>query len=213
MSALAVDLDPAALARAHASAAAQGLAVDSPVGLTLRLADAVAAPVTPDDACDIIFVGNFSIGYIHHRPILVEYLKRSRERLTLARRAGGIFVCDTYAGPSAFTVGSVTRTHVSPAGDVVRYTWQQRQADALTGLVTCVLHFQIERDGDVIARFPDAFTYHWRLWSIPELRDAMHESGFARTSVYQDIAADPMLPLVCGQDMSDSGIVCIVARV
>ena len=30
----------------------------------------------------------------------------------------------------------------------------------------------------------DAFVYHWRLWSIPELRDAMHEAGFKSTAVY-----------------------------
>lgn len=211
-SARAVDLDHTVLARARVAALAEDIAMDSPRALTLIAADAIRAPVTLHDLCDVIFVGNFSIGYIHHRATLIDYLRRSRDRLQLSTTRRGIFVCDTYSGPSAFTPGSVTRMHAAPDGQLIRYTWQQKHADALTGMVTCVLHFQIERDGDVLARFPDAFTYHWRLWSIPELREAMLEAGFSRTEVYQDIAADPPVPLIGSQDLGESGIVCIVAR-
>ena len=48
--------------------------------------------------------------------------------------------------------------------------------------------------GDVINhihfRFPDgskikeAFTYEWRLWTIPELRELLMEAGFKRVDVY-----------------------------
>jgi hypothetical protein len=30
----------------------------------------------------------------------------------------------------------------------------------------------------------DAFTYDWRLWTIPELRDAMLEAGFSDVAVF-----------------------------
>ena len=30
----------------------------------------------------------------------------------------------------------------------------------------------------------NAFVYDWRLWSIPETRDAMKEAGFSDTAVY-----------------------------
>ena len=30
----------------------------------------------------------------------------------------------------------------------------------------------------------DTFTYDWRLWTIPEVREAMREAGFDQTAVY-----------------------------
>ena len=30
----------------------------------------------------------------------------------------------------------------------------------------------------------EAFHYHWRLWTIPEVRDALKEAGFDFTCVY-----------------------------
>ena len=39
------------------------------------------------------------------------------------------------------------------------------------------MHFRVERDGCIIQEETDAFVYRWRLWSVPELRDAMREGG------------------------------------
>jgi hypothetical protein len=157
--------------------------------------------------------GNFSIGYIHDRATLARYLRSSRERLALGNAGfgGGVFVCDTYTGPGAFKEGSVTRTHPGRSHEVVRYTWEQREADSLTAMVTNVLHFQVEVDGEVTARFPEAFVYRWRLWSVPELREAMRETGFAATEVYQDVGPRPE-PMTHGREMRESGIVCVVGR-
>ena len=46
--------------------------------------------------------------------------------------------------------------------------------------ILCHIHF----------KFPDkskmkrAFTYDWRLWTLPELQELMLEAGFARADVY-----------------------------
>ena len=132
-----------------------------------------------------------SIGYIHERTALVDYLRRAHGRLA---ERGGVFVCDTYGGESAFIEGSVHRKHPIPAelgdanglprGAIVRYTWEQREADAITGRVLNALHFRIEVGGEIVEELTDAFVYDWRLWSVPELRDAMDEAGFAETGVY-----------------------------
>lgn len=139
---------------------------------------------TVPDACDVLFVGNFSIGYMHTRPELVAYLRHARGRLN----PGGVFVCDTYGGESAFLTGDVHRPHPMPGGRLCRYTWEQRRADPLTGMVTDVIHFRIEKGGVIEHEMPDAFVYEWRLWSVPELRDAMTEAGFSRTLVYAKLA-------------------------
>lgn len=138
-----------------------------------------------NDPCDLLFVGNFSIGYLHTRAELIEYLTHARRRL---EHTHGVFVCDTYGGESAFTLGGVHRTHPMPGGKLCRYTWEQHSADPTTGMVTNLIHFRVERAGVIEFELEDAFIYHWRLWSIPELRDAMEDAGFAQTQVYSKLA-------------------------
>jgi hypothetical protein len=176
-------------------------------------------------ACDAIFVGNFSIGEIHHRPGLVEYFRRSRERLT-AREHPGVFVCDTYGGESTYLLGEVHRDHPMPAdwsdrfdlprGCRVRYTWEQREANPLTARVVNVCHFRVELAGTILHEWPDAFVYTWRLWSVPELRDALTEAGFRETHVYAKLAdaVDDqgrayVTPVNDPDDLDDSFIVCV----
>jgi len=103
------------------------------------------------------------------------------------------------------------RTHPGPGNQIVHYTWEQREADALTAMVTAAIHFRVVADGEVIAELPDAFVYRWRLWSIPELREAMLESGFASTEVHQHIDEKPV-PLAHGRELGETGIVCIAGR-
>lgn len=193
-SAIAADIDPVPLARARDRCGSHSL--------RLERRDVIRDDSLPGPA-DVIFVGNFSIGEIHDRPTLVRYLRRSHDRLS----PRGVFICDTYGGESAFRMGAVTRRHAAPDGAIVHYTWEQRRADPATGMVENALHFRVQRAGEIVLDLPDAFTYRWRLWSIPELRDAMAEAGFVATSVHQsleDVASCAELPA--------SYIVCVAAR-
>lgn len=171
-----------------------------------------------DIRADVIFVGNFSIGEIHDRADLVAYFARVRERLN----PGGVFVCDTYGGESSFLEGHVHRHHPHPDDPAarIRYTWEQREADPLTGLVLNALHFRTERSGVVSDEIDDAFVYDWRLWSVPELRDAMAEAGLVETDVYAQLpeAADDegnvyLSPILDPAELDDSFIVCVAGRV
>ncbi len=147
---------------------------------------------------------------------MVAYLTHARTRLN----PGGLFLCDTYGGESAFIPMLIHRDHTAPDGRRIRYTWEQRDANPLTGMVTDVLHFEIDRAGMIEAEFPDAFIYRWRLWSVPELRDAMADAGFTQTEVY-DKAPDAedeegnalMLPITGNGDVEDSFIVFVAGRV
>lgn len=200
--AIAVDLDAEALAyhRSHE-----------------RIERHTADVRTIDARCDALFVGNFSIGYLHTRAELVEYLKHARSRLS----PGGVFLCDTYGGESAFLTGEVHRPHPMGDGRVCRYTWEQRDADPTTGMVTDVIHFRIERAGVIEHELLNAFVYEWRLWSVPELRDAMMEAGFRATQVYAKLAdawdeegnayVEPVSD--GGEELDESFIVLVVGRV
>ena len=168
-----------------------------------------------DAKADVISATNFPIGYWHTRGDLARYLRHARSCL----RSGGVFVCDTYGGETAFTIGSVTRDHHLPDGRRVRYTWEQREADPLTAMVLDVLHFRVDSGGDVLQDLPEAFSYRWRLWSVPELRGAMQEAGFDRTEVYSELAdavdsegRTYVRPVADPAELDSSFIVCIAAR-
>src|SRR5690606_18328742 len=78
---------------------------------------AAAQPPEPIDAArraDIIYTGNFSIGEIHDRGALIRYLREALRRLDhddASSGGGGVFVCDTYGGETAFMTGDVEREH------------------------------------------------------------------------------------------------------
>lgn len=163
--AVAVDRDAATLAR-----------VPEHHAIEIVAGDVVGDTDPKRHAADVIWAGNFSIGEWHTRESLLAYLRHARLRLN----AGGVVACDIYGGESAFLAGSVDVEHPLPDGRVVVYTWEQRAADPLTGRVRNAIHFTI--DGEPVLR--DAFTYDWRLWSVPELRDAFAEAGFGATNVY-----------------------------
>lgn len=171
--AVAVDLDASVLERARGVA-----------GLSCVCGDAREVRDSALDGVDVLFVGNFSIGEIGTRRELVAYLARSLARL----RNGGVFVCDTYGGASAFRVGARERVHDLGDGRRVRYVWEQRAADPRDARVENALHFRIESRGEIVDELHDAFVYRWRLWSLAELREALFEAGFARVEFWCELA-------------------------
>lgn len=210
--ATAIDLDHAAIEHARAAATRDGIEH----GLTLLRGDCMTkdAPAA-DQPADVIFVGNFSIGYIHRRAQLMGYLKRSLARLKNAPMGPGIFACDTYGGAEAFVRTQTRRRHVGPSGEVVHYLWTHEEADPIGGMVTNSISVEIEVDGEIVERLPRAFVYRWRLWSIAELREAMMEVGFRHVDVYRDVSLAPEQrpePVEPGQDLGANWIVLLVGR-
>lgn len=187
--AVGVDLDAGALERAGRLARDGG----ADQRLTLMRGDAVAMPPARDEGADVVFVGNFSIGYIYERAALVQYLRNCRERLMRGQGGfgGGVFVCDLYGGAGAFRLGSLERTHMSRGAEVIKYHWEHEAADPVTGMVRNAISFRVIRDGELVAEWPRAFVYEWRLWSLPELRDAMQEAGYSRVAVYKELNVAP----------------------
>lgn len=173
--AIAVDRDPEPLDHA-AERLAQAHAGTMLDRLTLLNTDVIAAKYR----ADIIAALNFALCELPTRPKLMTYLRHALFRL----EARGILVADLYAGASALVPG-VTRQTIHTDDGPILYEWEQRHADPLTGLVTDAMHFTLP-DGTTLR---DAFLYHWRLWSIPELRDAMREAGFRRTEVHTTLGA------------------------
>jgi SAM-dependent methyltransferase len=218
--AVGVDIHAPTLARAKQLSAAI-------TNLKLIRADVLKAR----DKADLIAVLNFSIGELHDRATLVKYLRHARSRL----RPRGVLICDLYGGSDAFETGLLDQTVTPPPdhpakNDRILYSWEQRTADPLTARVVNAMHFDVtpgypgspsraSRKSRVSHQiFLDAFVYHWRLWSVPELRDAMLEAGFKATRVYSRMAdatdSDGNLyvrPIEDPTDLGDSFNVFVVA--
>jgi hypothetical protein len=202
--AVAVDHDEEVLARCPADAA-----IDKVHG------DVVRDTRPSVHSADILYVGNFSIGELHSRHDLITYLRHARTRL----RPEGIFACDLYGGESAFLTGQISQEHELPDGRTVSYVWEQREANPLTGMVTNVLHFRLLEGETVVQEMLDAFVYRWRLWGIPELRDALMEAGFAATGVFpkmpdavDDSGGAYVTSIEDPDELDDSFVVLVAAR-
>ena len=164
-----------------------------------------------DDPVDTIAVLNFSIGELRTRAELIAYLTHARSRLRHKPGAPGLFVLDIYGGENALSCGESD----IELRDGVQYVWEQRDADPLTGRVVNAMRF-VFADGRTIR---DAFVYRWRLWAVPELRDALAEAGFGDVSIYDRLGdaidSDGDLhpaPIKSGDELDDNFVVCLAAR-
>ena len=193
-SALGVDCDPLAL----------GASADP--RLELRLED-VTKSSGGEKRFDVVHAGNFSLGYLPTRERLLHYLALSRRRL----EPGGIFVADTFGGASAFRVGSSERERFLPDGRRVRCLWRRVAADPSRGTVVNTLSFSVDRDGEIELELPEAFEYRWRLWSLPELREACAEVGFGGFELFEQLDSQQPTPRD-GTQLDANFSVCIVAR-
>lgn len=210
--AIAVDLDAPTLAKAQSKD--PGLGDKREAGrITYILADVMAVR----DRCDIITVQNYSICELHSRESLVAYLSHARARLS--RR--GMFACDIYAGADCFFTGRIKRIVEGPGGEKITYTWEHRTTDPLRARVQNAIHFEVR--GGSAGRKPvilnDAFVYDWRLWSPPELAEAMLEAGFSGVQFYPRFAEAiddddryHVLPIEDSNELSDSFSVYVVGR-
>ena len=64
--------------------------------------------------------------------------------------------------------------------DGFTYVWDQDHYNPVTGEVRCLIHFDFPKG----KRMKRAFSYDWRLWTVPETRDLLLEAGFSRVMVY-----------------------------
>lgn len=125
----------------------------------------------PAPLADVTIALNFSYFIFKSRLLMKKYFMRARKGL----KPGGLMIIDAFGGPAAL----VPNKEVTKIGHF-KYLWDQTNFNPVTN--EAVFHIHFRRNGEKIRR--DVFTYDWRLWGIPELRDCMLEAGFRRTHVY-----------------------------
>ena len=120
---------------------------------------------------DMILAMNFSYWTFQTREELRGYFSRARDCLA----DNGILFLDSYGGYEACREMEEETDH-----DDFIYVWDQAHYNPITGEMNCHIHF----------KFPDrsklkrAFSYNWRLWTLPEIRELLAEAGFKRVLVH-----------------------------
>jgi len=131
---------------------------------------------------DIAGAFNFSYFIFHLRAELLQYFRAGYDSL----KTKGAFVLETAGGPGFVEAPfkehrKIKHTFGKKRGkDWFRYTWHQKTFDPQSHEGSYAIHFR-KASGE---RMQDAFTYDWRIWSIPEVRDALMEVGFRDVHVY-----------------------------
>lgn len=123
------------------------------------------------EPADVIFAMNFSYWTFHTRDLLRRYFRNVLRGL----RDDGIFICDVFGGYDAMR----EMTERRDCGKFT-YIWDQADYDPVSGRYLCHIHFAFP-DG---SKLNQAFSYDWRLWTLPEIRELLEEAGFRKNTVY-----------------------------
>lgn len=197
-----IDLDPEVLAwgRVHNVA---GLSADQQRQIELIEGDVLKARVRRMDA---ILAMNFSYWLFTDRARLVQYFRRVRKSL----RRDGVFFLDAFGGYDSFREIEEAR-EIEDGDGSFTYVWDQASFNPVTNGVRCHIHF----------RFPDgsalepAFSYEWRMYTVPEVCDMLREAGFVRVRSYwqgwdENEEADGIFRLAEQAD-ADAGWICYLS--
>jgi cyclopropane fatty-acyl-phospholipid synthase-like methyltransferase len=131
---------------------------------------------------ELVSALNFSYYTFKTRRDLRRYFETARRSLT----PDGLLVLDAFGGTEAMdTLLEDRNVEVSwrPDGTPVpsfTYVWEQARFNVLTHDILCHIHFKF-RDR---TRMNRAFTYDWRMWTLPELQELLLEAGFRSAEVY-----------------------------
>jgi len=140
--------------------------------ISLMQADVLNA-VTP--AVDVVLAMNFSYWILLTRKNVQNYFKRINKVLS----DDGIFFLDCYGGYEAPKVLKEKRKL-----EGFTYIWHQQDFDPLTSEMACNIHFKFPDK----SRIKKAFSYRWRLWTLPEIKEMLDEAGFKKVTIHWEQA-------------------------
>lgn len=128
---------------------------------------------------DVLAAQNFSFFLFKTRDALRDYFEHARANLA----DDGIMVMDMMGGGDCYLEDHQDiRTIESdlPGFKKFKYVWEQKRINPITADALFHIHFKF-KDG---SRLDKAFTYDWRFWTLPEVRELLIEAGFRDATVY-----------------------------
>lgn len=169
--AIGVDLDPRPLAWGRMHNLAK-LSEDAQRRVTLLQQDVLRVDRADTGQADVLAAQNFSFFIFKTRDALRKYFLAAHAHLA----DEGLAVLDMMGGSEVFVEHHEDVRRVNG----FRYVWEQARFDPISHDALYHIHFRF-RDGSRLNR---AFTYDWRLWTLPEVRELLIEAGFSRVDVY-----------------------------
>ncbi len=161
-----VDLDRKVLAWGKANKVAK-LDREQQDRITI-IRDDVMTVTTPP--VDIVLAMNFSYWIFKTRPAMVRYFRHVYDSLDKK----GVFLLDSFGGHDSFKEMLETNRYKG-----FTYVWDQNKYNPITGDGLFHIHFRFP-DGSAIDK---AFSYDWRMWTLPEITEMLTEAGF-KAAVY-----------------------------
>lgn len=122
-------------------------------------------------AADLVIAMNFSYFIFKTRIMLKSYFSNVLKSLN----KDGLFIIDLFGGSLCLDENEEETKHKG-----FSYYWDQVSFDPVTNRALFHIHFKPKG----MKKQERVFTYDWRMWSIPELRDILDEVGFKKTHVY-----------------------------
>ena len=128
---------------------------------------------------DILAAQNFSFWLFKTRKEVIDYFKTARANLN----ANGVMIMDMMGGGECYTEGHVDKRTIKKGKKGFKYLWEQNCFNPITADCSFYIHFKFG-DG---SKMKKAFEYHWRFWTIPEVREMLAEAGFSESHLYFEI--------------------------
>ncbi len=119
---------------------------------------------------DIVLAMNFSYWIFKSRKAMIAYFRHIHASL----EKNGILFLDSFGGHEAYKEMLETTRNKG-----FTYVWDQHKYNPITNDGLFHIHFRF-KDGSAIEK---AFSYDWRIWSLPETTEMLTEAGF-RPAVY-----------------------------
>lgn len=120
---------------------------------------------------DVIAALNFSYFVFKERSMMKSYFHNCLGTLN----SGGMLIVDCFGGSQCQEANEEETEHKD-----FTYFWDQVNFDPVTNEALFHIHFKPKGH----KKIEKVFTYDWRMWSIPEIREMMRETGFRKTHVY-----------------------------
>jgi hypothetical protein len=120
---------------------------------------------------DVVCAFNFSYFIFKNRKQMLQYFKAVRKSL----KKQGVFFLDIFGGPESQKLV----TDVKKLKNLTYY-WECQHFNPFTHDCTFAIHFRDAKG----KKHENVFTYNWRFWTMPEIRDLLIEAGFSKTVAY-----------------------------
>jgi hypothetical protein len=175
--AVGLDLDQTTLewAREH-NLPTLGKAVQRVTLLNRDVRSVTAPPV------DVVTAFNFSYCVFKQRAQMKAYYRSVHDSLV----DDGAFIFDLFGGTQGMNTTYEERRiagRIRPDGTKIpsfKYGWEHAHFNVVNHDIHCHIDFKLKGQ----PKMRRVFSYDWRLWTIPELADLLHETGFSRVETY-----------------------------